>query len=155
MDISVTRYSIPSVICPWLLICTQCISVAQSISPTDSGMAPSRILSAKKILAILGIRSMHYADYDCVLGSSGKDSCFTLQSEMWFDNDHMKEINYDPMTITTRNLKRGVMWGYLYNKLTYYRNMNLRAGYDMAIQAFLGSWLKEPYSFLRRDTIGD
>jgi len=121
---------------------------------TEVVFPPSRDLSAREILTKEGIHSIHYMDYDSVVVNGESDKSFALTFEFFFDSTHEKCIQYGPLNITVADLANHTGWNYIYGHLTY-PHLALQAMHDQDIQAYLGSWLEQPYSLLRRDTLGD
>ena len=130
------------------------------VSPYEETIsAPSRNLSAGEIMKLEGITSIHYIDYDSVVVNGHPDSGFVANFEYFIDTSRMKMIQYYLGTpnwnITVYNLNNDSAWNYYSGQLTYPQLPNLQLAFNQNIQAYLGSWLKDPITFLRTEYIGD
>jgi len=137
-----------------------CFSCKQSTSPSEEPVsAPSRNLPASEIMRIQGITSIHYVDYDSIVVNGVSDSGFVANFEYFIDYNRMKLIQYYLGTpnwnTNVYDLKKDSAWNYYSGQLTYPQLPNLQLAYDENIQAYLGSWLKGPSTFLRTEYIGD
>ena len=132
----------------------------EPVSPNEEPIsALSRNLPASEIMKLEGITSIHYIEYDSVVVNGQPDSSFVANFEYFIDTSRMKMIQYYLGTpnwnTTVFNLNNDSVWTYYSGQLTYSRLPNLQLAFNQNIQAYLGSWLRDPIKFLRTEYIGD
>jgi hypothetical protein len=137
-----------------------CFSCKQTTTPLEEPIsAPSRNLPASEIMKLQGITSIHYVDYDSVVVNGNSDSGFVAFFENFIDSSRMKMIQYYLGTpnwnITVYDLNIDTAWNYYSGQLTYPQLPDLQLAFEMNIQAYLGSWLQGPFTFLRTEYICD
>jgi hypothetical protein len=135
-------------------------SCEQSTIPLeDLTTAPSRTLSAREIMSVQGITSIHYVDYDSIIVNGKSDNSFSPTNEYYIDTCHYKSIQYylDNHNWYTNvyDLCKNIVWNYYNGVLTYPQLPNWPAAYENAIKSAMGSWLEGPTTFLGTELIDD
>ncbi len=132
----------------------------QSTSPSELPVsAPSRNLPASEIMKLQGITSIHYVDYDSVVINGDPDDGFVANCEFFIETNRMKMSQYYLGTpnwnTTVYDLNKDSAWNNYSGQLTFPQYPNLQVAFDMNIQAYLGSWLKDPITYLGTEYVGD